>query len=206
MRLLRRFRDAGLEEFRAYLVRLKENRTLAPPEFLLEGPEFSEPLVPSVRAEPRSFENRFVFAAWLDDTFRAAGAEAPRATDVKFWSWLTLFLFDQVCPAVLMGGENPGRKRGISPIRPDGIVAIVTSWPTHTTCIAFTGTILPGRWSSWRIPFTVRGNSPSSSPRDWRSSSVPEPWRWQRTCISTLRQADRGAERAARRRIDSANS
>jgi len=107
MRLLRRFRDAGLEEFRAYLVRLKENRTLAPPEFLLEGPEFSEPLVPSVRAEPRSFENRFVFAAWLDDTFRAAGAEAPRATDVKFWSWLTLFLFDQVCPAGADGGRKP---------------------------------------------------------------------------------------------------
>jgi len=103
----RRFHDAGIEAFRDYLHRLRSEPTLAPPWGMLTDDALSEPLHPPIAAEPEQFENRMAFARWLHDAAEAAKATIPRA-DPGFWAWLSLALFDQVCPADGNGRRKPG--------------------------------------------------------------------------------------------------
>jgi len=102
----RRFTDEGLTRFREYLERLRDDDPkLDPPTDLLEDGRFSEPLQQSIEAEPTPFAKRMDFACWLHDAATAAGAEIPR-TDTHFWAWLSLALFDSVCPAKLDGSRR----------------------------------------------------------------------------------------------------
>jgi hypothetical protein len=91
----RRFTDDGLTQFRVFLDRLKtEDPKLDPPTDLLMGKRFTEELDPAIELKPQPFARRMDFACWLDG---AAGDRLPRQ-DVHFWAWLSLALFDQVCP------------------------------------------------------------------------------------------------------------
>jgi hypothetical protein len=76
---------------------------------LLTADRFSEPLAVTIRAEPQPFARRMNFTCWLHDAVKAAGANIPRK-DAGFWAWLTLALFDQVCPA------NASRERRVNEI------------------------------------------------------------------------------------------
>jgi len=98
MMQFRRFHNAGIEAFREYLHRLRSEPTLDPPWSLLSDDTMSEPLDPPISAEPEPFENRMAFARWLHDAVKTADVSIPYA-DAGFWSWLSLALFDQVCPA-----------------------------------------------------------------------------------------------------------
>ncbi|MEM6256842.1 MAG: hypothetical protein AAGI37_00850, partial [Planctomycetota bacterium] len=94
----RRFNDEGLAHFRDYLERLKnKDPKLDPPKELLEDDRFSQRLPQLIEAEPVPFAKRMDFACWLHDAAKEAKAEVPR-TDTHFWAWLSLALFDQVCP------------------------------------------------------------------------------------------------------------
>ncbi len=96
---LRRFTDTGLAAFRDYLRRLKDqDPTLDPPRDLLDDDASAQPLSPNIEATLRTFRNRGDFARWLHDAAAAADT-APPGNDPHFWAWLTLALFDQVCPA-----------------------------------------------------------------------------------------------------------
>lgn len=105
----RRFNDDGIAEFRAYLDRLRSEPALSPPppEALLQHPELSEELDPPIEATSRAFGNRMAFARWLHDAAGAADAVIPRR-DAGFWAWLSLALFDQVCPVDGRGRRKPG--------------------------------------------------------------------------------------------------
>lgn len=103
----RRFNDAGIEEFRAYLHRLREQPTLAPPVLLLTDDRFSEALEPALEATaPEAFENRLSFASWLHEAAETADVSIPRG-DAGFWAWLSLALFDHVCPPDGNGRRKP---------------------------------------------------------------------------------------------------
>ncbi|MCC6741391.1 MAG: hypothetical protein IT452_20275 [Planctomycetia bacterium] len=95
---LRRLNEAGVRQFTEYLDALRSESTLAPPVGLLEDQSATERVVPNIEVEPCTFASRFDAAAYLNRSLDAKvlpGAEL----DLGLWCWLTLFYFDQVCPA-----------------------------------------------------------------------------------------------------------
>lgn len=107
---LRKLSDKGVERFRAYLHALGEGSTAAPPSHLLADPEFSKPFGGGVPLEPARFDSRLFLARYLDHTLEELPERPDKlAGDVHFWSWMSLFYFDQVCPANDKGRRRPGR-------------------------------------------------------------------------------------------------
>jgi hypothetical protein len=106
--LLRRLNDAGVDLFRDYLHTLREQPTTKPPASLLDDPETSEDLAEEIRVNvPERFDTRYAFARWLFEGTDAKGRPLPR-NDRGFWTWLSLALFDHVCPADSRGRRKPG--------------------------------------------------------------------------------------------------
>jgi hypothetical protein len=103
---LRRFNPDGVAAFANYRARLALEPSLQPPTQLLEDPALSEPLASEIEVTPRSFENRLEAGLFLNELIDAAGISLPER-DQGLWTWLTLFYFDQVCPADGNGNRNP---------------------------------------------------------------------------------------------------
>lgn len=118
MMQFRRFNDDGIRAFRNYLQRLRGDPTLPPPLSLLTDDTVSEALSPKIEANPDRFENRMAFARWLYAASKNADHPIPR-TDAGFWAWLSLALFDQVCPPNLHGARNPKEEARYIPILQD---------------------------------------------------------------------------------------
>jgi hypothetical protein len=105
---IRKFNDTGIEQFRRYLAELREGSTAPPPFRLLVDPRTSEPIDVDAEIENRKFSTRLELARYLDDAL--ADLENGRIeTDAYLWSWLSLFYFDQVCPADNNSIRKPGR-------------------------------------------------------------------------------------------------
>ena len=103
---VRRLNDAGLEQFRQYLRSLGDGGTAGPPRALLTDADASEPFQPVHFLEHRNFRTRLEVAR----DFAAVFGRVPiLEEDVGLWSWLSLFYFDQVCPARADGTRSPGR-------------------------------------------------------------------------------------------------
>lgn len=102
----RRFNDKGIAAFAEYLDALRTDPRRPVPVDLLDKATLSEPLNPPIQSEPQAFATRMDFACWLHDAAKAAGAEIPRK-DAGFWAWLSLALFDEVCPADAKGHRKP---------------------------------------------------------------------------------------------------
>lgn len=103
----RRFNGEGIEAFRRYLHRLRQDPYLAPPLELLHDEGVSEALEPPIQAAPIQFQSRLAFARWLYEISGEDESRIPR-TDPGFWAWLSLALFDQVAPADSRGRRKPG--------------------------------------------------------------------------------------------------
>lgn len=104
----RRFNDQGVKAFAEYLEALRTHPEAAVPTDLLSNPRLTEPLPVSIDAEPpASFANRMAFAQWLHDAAIDSEADIPR-NDAGFWAWLSLALFDHVCPPDGKGKRKPG--------------------------------------------------------------------------------------------------
>ena len=102
----RRFNEQGVKAFAEFLGGLRANGEAPVPIELLTSPRLTEPLAVSIEAEPpASFPTRMAFAKWLHAA--AAAVEVPR-DDAGFWAWLSLALFDHVCPADGKGKRKPG--------------------------------------------------------------------------------------------------
>ncbi len=96
---LRRFNEQGVNSFAEYLAALRTDPATAVPTELLTNPRVTEPLSVVIEAEPpASFASRMEFAQWLHAAATASGVDIPR-DDAGFWAWLSLALFDHVCPA-----------------------------------------------------------------------------------------------------------
>ncbi|MFC1857671.1 hypothetical protein ACFL9U_06525 [Thermodesulfobacteriota bacterium] len=105
---IRKFTDKGVEVFRSYLEKLRAGSTAGPPYDLLTDPKTSQPIKGEARVIPCKFETRLDVARYFDEAL-AVIEEDNIETDVQFWSWLSLFYFDQVCPPDRMGKRKPGR-------------------------------------------------------------------------------------------------
>ncbi len=107
---LRRFTDRGVEQFRVFLHELGAGATAVAPSHVLTDPEFSKPIGGGWHLEPVRFGSRLALARYLDQTLEALPERSDKlANDVHFWSWMSLFYFDQVCPANDKGRRRPGR-------------------------------------------------------------------------------------------------
>jgi hypothetical protein len=107
---LRKFTDKGLERFRDYLHGLGEGPAAEPPVHLLTDPESSRSMRGIVSLEPVRFESRLHLARYLDQALEVLPERPDQiANDVHLWSWMSLFYFDQVCPANDKGRRKPGR-------------------------------------------------------------------------------------------------
>lgn len=104
---LRRLDDRGIDRFTDFLQSLKTDAPLPYPSALLTDPEATREVYPSITVDHRTFGNRFRVAEYLFGLFRDAGL-----TDVErdpgLWAWLSLFYFEELCPASRSGRRKPG--------------------------------------------------------------------------------------------------
>lgn len=98
MTRLRCLNEHGVREFERYLVRARDDRSVAPPYHLLESPRSSAAFVlGEVEIEQRAFTDRREFAEYMDARFVEAGIDEDVDVD-GVWEWLTLYYFDTTCP------------------------------------------------------------------------------------------------------------
>jgi hypothetical protein len=103
---MRRLNARGVEEFSAYLQRIREGADFQANPAILHVDEFSKRLEPAIDVERRQFANKLDAAAYLRTLLR--GLDSPSITkDVGLWSWLALFWFDQLAPKRDDGKRRP---------------------------------------------------------------------------------------------------
>jgi len=112
---LRRFNVDGVTTFANYRSRLALEPTLAPPMELLEDPALTELVPGEIEVPKRSFTNRLEAGKFLNELLDSARVHLPER-DKGLWAWLTLFYFDEVCPADGHGRRNPRDEARLVPI------------------------------------------------------------------------------------------
>lgn len=105
MARLKVFTDKGINEFRNFLVELKNNPELNKPD--LSNNKYSENLQPEIIIdENKIFSSRMELAEYLTQVFQDAGVKSKDVIpNDKLWTWLTYLWFEQICPR-----ESTGRK------------------------------------------------------------------------------------------------
>ena len=99
----------GVEAFRAYLGRLHEGAPEAPPAAMLESDEFTARLPLEIEVEQRQFRDRCALGEYLCAVLKPLSQDIVER-NTGLWCWLSLFWFDQVCPARDDGTRRPGRE------------------------------------------------------------------------------------------------
>ena len=108
MPVVRQLTEAGIAGFRQYLQRLSSGAGESPPNDLLTDEATSAPLGATVDVEDRPFTSKRDAAEYLVE--RLAGLDRAQVDyNAGLWSWLSLFYFDQVCPAAADGTRHPKR-------------------------------------------------------------------------------------------------
>lgn len=106
MKRIRRHTAQGIEEVERWLDQLKLEGGGSVPSILLDDPRFSEDLPENLQIdEGEQFSSRFEWGVYIEGVLR----ELPTrrlAEDPGVWTWLSLALFDQICPV----GPNGKRK------------------------------------------------------------------------------------------------
>jgi len=105
---LRRFNSAGMAAFRGYLDRLASSPKSIPPVSWLEEDEMTETVPNLVDVAPIQLTNRQEAGRLLLEWVESAGIERPES-DAGLWTWLSLLLFDSVCPPDGNGARKPGK-------------------------------------------------------------------------------------------------
>ena len=109
------FNSDGVAAFAAYRARLTLEPTLPPPVELLEDAALTELLQSEVEVPKRSFTNRLEAGGVFNELIDGAGIHLA-GRDRGLWTWLTLFYFDEVCPADGNGRRNPQDEARLLPI------------------------------------------------------------------------------------------
>jgi hypothetical protein len=103
---LRRFTDSGIEQFRIFLAKARENANVLVPVELLEDDAHTEVVDPEIEIEDQSFATRADAATYFHAKLAVLNADDVNS-DSGMWSWLSLYYFDQVCP--VMNGRRTVR-------------------------------------------------------------------------------------------------
>lgn len=102
--LLRKLTKTGIARFREYRDNLSTDRQLPPPRELLEDNNFTVQVSSNIDVPLRPFSNRLEAGSFLVDLLEKARIEVPEK-DAGLWAWLTLYFFDEVCPADSKGNR-----------------------------------------------------------------------------------------------------
>jgi len=107
--LLRVLTPRGTEQFRAYLTKGAGGIKVPPPRALLIDPECSAPIDQRIEIEHMPdgspFRNRYDFGTYLRDKLSSLDALII-GRDIGLWNWLSLYYFDQLCPATRDGTRD----------------------------------------------------------------------------------------------------
>jgi len=101
--------------FANYRAQLALEPTLQPPMEFLTDPALSDPVSGEVEVPPRRFRNRLEAGQFLNELMDAAKIQLPERNR-GLWTWLTLFYFDEVCPADGNGRRNPQDEARLIPL------------------------------------------------------------------------------------------
>lgn len=96
--LVRKLNTNGLREFSKFIDNLRSGLNQNIPLYMLEDAEFSEPLEISLSIENMPFRSRYEMGYYLVDRLKNLNIQ-NYIGDQGFWSWFSLFWFDQLCPA-----------------------------------------------------------------------------------------------------------
>jgi hypothetical protein len=102
---LRRFTYEGVGKFRDFLNELRAGNMMNSLEDILYNGDFTEKMSGSVDKQ-KNFESKYMAAKYLEPIIRQTNIK-DQYTDVGFWSWLSAFYFDQVCPSSPSGVIRP---------------------------------------------------------------------------------------------------
>ena len=116
---LRRFNPEGVKAFCEYRERLVLDPSALPPRELLEDTALTELVQPQSDVPVRTFENRLAAGVFLNELLEEAKIQRPER-DQGLWTWLTLYYFDEVCPA---DGNGNRKAQGI-----ERLIAIVDNF------------------------------------------------------------------------------
>jgi hypothetical protein len=112
---LRRFNSDGISAFATYRSRLTLEPNLPPPVQMLDDPALTEEIAGEVDVPKRSFETRLEAGRFLNELLEHSGIALPER-DRGLWTWLTLFYFDEVCPADGNGNRDPQDEARLTPL------------------------------------------------------------------------------------------
>jgi hypothetical protein len=107
-RVVRSLNRPGIERLRSYLAQLRAGGVLPPPLDLLEDTAFSNELPVEIVLDSRPFSSRFKLGRHLAERLAPLGSEITDR-DVGLWAWLSLSMFEQVCPPDAKGVRYPGQ-------------------------------------------------------------------------------------------------
>ncbi|HYM61743.1 MAG TPA: hypothetical protein VEZ11_12730, partial [Thermoanaerobaculia bacterium] len=106
MPLLRTLSDAGVQQFREFLQRIRAGEEFQQSPAILWVDGYSRPLGITISIEPRRFVTKFAAAEYLHAALEPLASPAL-ASDTGLWSWLALFYFDQLSPLGTDGRRTP---------------------------------------------------------------------------------------------------
>lgn len=112
---LRRFNIDGISAFATYRARLALEPNLPPPIQTLEDPALTEEIHGAIDVPKRSFSTRLEAGRFLNELLERSGIALPER-DRGLWTWLTLFYFDEVCPADGNGNRDPQDEARLTPL------------------------------------------------------------------------------------------
>lgn len=112
---IQRFNSDGFSAFAAYRSQLALNPSLPPPMQMLEDPAFIESIPDDIDAPRRKFANRLEAGRFFNELLEHSGIASPER-DRGLWAWLTLFYFDEVCPADGNGNRDPQDEARLLPL------------------------------------------------------------------------------------------
>lgn len=115
---LRTFNRDGIEAFRGFLDDLRHDSTRPVAWNLLQDIRLTELVEPAIWIPPKYLNTRGDAAEYLAECLPPLPEEVIRH-HVGLWTWLTLFLFDSVCPVISSDGNRKIRVNGCYIFEPD---------------------------------------------------------------------------------------
>lgn len=112
---LRRFNSDGVSAFATYRSRLTLEPNLLPPIQILEDPALTEEIAGDIEVPRQSFATRLEAGRFFNELLEHSGIALPER-DRGLWTWLTLFYFDEVCPADGNGNRDPQDEARLMPL------------------------------------------------------------------------------------------
>ena len=112
---LHRFNGDGISAFATYRARLALEPNLPPPVQMLDDPALTEEISGKIEIPHRHFATRMEAGLFLNELIDSAQFSMPER-DRGLWTWLTLFYFDEVCPADGNGNRDPQDEARLVPL------------------------------------------------------------------------------------------